>query len=76
MEPINPMESEDYVAETKMNGMRCITVYSPETGFEFFSRRESVTNYLNGNFTDKILVLSGMKISVIFYPFWRKYMYI
>lgn len=63
METINPMESEDYVAETKMNGMRCITVYSPETGFEFFSRRESVTNYLNGNFTDKILFMNKGVIS-------------
>lgn len=58
MEPIKPMESEDYVAEMKMNGMRLLTVYSPETGFEFFTRRESVTNYLNSNYKDKILFMN------------------
>lgn len=56
--PKNPMESEDWVAETKMNGMRIITYYSPETGFEFFTRRESVSNYLNGNITDKLLFIN------------------
>ena len=58
MDPINPMESENYIAETKMNGMRCIVYYSPETGFRFLSRRESVSNYLNGNFTDKVLFIN------------------
>ena len=54
----NPMESEDYVAEMKMNGMRCAVSYSPETGFEFFTRRESVSNYLNGNIKDKVLFIN------------------
>ena len=57
MEPINPLESDDYVAETKLNGMRCISTYSPDTSFEFFSRKESVSNYLNGNFTNKYLFI-------------------
>ena len=57
MEPINPLESDDYIAETKLNGFRCISYYSPETGFEFFSRKENVTNYLNGNFTNKYLFI-------------------
>ena len=57
MKPINPMESENYVAEMKMNGMRCLTCYSPETGFEFFTRRESVSNYLNSNIAEKILFI-------------------
>ena len=56
--PVNPMESEDFVAETKINGMRCIVTYSPETGFEFFTRRESSSNYLNGNITDKLLFIN------------------
>lgn len=55
----NPVESEDYVAETKVNGFRCLATYSPEVGFEFFSRRESVKNYLNGNFTDKYLFINN-----------------
>ena len=54
----NPMESENYVAEMKMNGMRLLTYYSPETGFEFFTRRESVSNYLNSNYKDKILFIN------------------
>ena len=63
MGDINPMESEDYVAENKLNGMRCILTYSPETGFEFFTRRESVSNYLNGNITDKVLLFNKGIIS-------------
>jgi hypothetical protein len=55
--PISPLESDEYVAETKLNGMRCVLVYSPDTGFEFFTRRESVSNYLNGNITDKFLFI-------------------
>ena len=60
---ISPLESKDYVAETKMNGMRCLTYYSPETGFEFFSRKESSSNFLNGNFTDKFLFIEKGIIS-------------
>lgn len=59
----NPVESEDYTVETKMNGFRCVCTYSPEVGFEFFSRNESVTNYLNGNFTDKYLFINKGVIS-------------
>ena len=58
MEPINPMEDENYVAEMKMNGCRILCSYSPETGFEFFTRRESVSNYLNGNIADKVLFIN------------------
>ena len=54
----NPVESEDYTVETKMNGFRAICYYSPEAGFEFFSRNESVSNFLNGNFTDKYLFIN------------------
>ena len=61
--PISPLESKEYVAETKLNGMRCCCVYSPETGFEFFTRRESVSNYLNGNITDKFLFIEKGIIS-------------
>lgn len=56
--PVSPLESKDYVAETKLNGCRCIAVYSPEVGFEFFTRRESSSNYLNGNITDKYLFIN------------------
>ena len=60
---ISPLESKDYVAETKMNGMRCLAVYSPDTGFEFYSRRESSSNFLNGNFTNKFLFIEKGLIS-------------
>ena len=75
MKPINPLESEDYVAEMKLNGMRCICSYSPETGFEFFSRKESVSNYLNGNFTNKYLFINYFLFSIIthiFSPFFHQ----
>lgn len=61
--PVSPLESGDYVAETKMNGMRVIATYSPEIGFEFFSRRESSSNFLNGNFTNKFLFIEKGLIS-------------
>ena len=54
---VSPAESMDYTAEVKVNGFRTLAVYSPETGFEFFSRRENISNYLNGNFTDKFLFI-------------------
>ena len=54
---VSPIESSDYIAETKMNGMRILLYYSPETGFEFFTRRESSGNYLNGNITNKFLFI-------------------
>ena len=54
---VSPLESEDYVAETKLNGCRCLITYSPEVGFEFFSRRESSSNFLNGNLTNKFLFI-------------------
>ena len=60
---VSPLESDDYVAETKMNGMRVICCYSPDTGFEFYSRRESSSNYLNGNFTNKFLFIEKGLIS-------------
>lgn len=63
MKPVSPMESEDYVAEMKCNGMRLLTVYSPESGFEFFTRRESVSNYLNSNYKDKVLFINKGVIS-------------
>ena len=54
---VSPLELDDYVAETKLNGMRVLCSYSPEVGFEFFSRRESSSNFLNGNFTNKFLFI-------------------
>ena len=60
---VSPLESKDYVAETKLNGSRTLVVYSPEVGFEFFSRRESSLNYLNNNLTDKFLFIEKGLIS-------------
>ena len=59
----DPVNSEDYTVENKINGFRCVSSYSPETGFEFFSRNEGVTNFLNGNFTDKFLFINKGLIS-------------
>ena len=60
---VSPLESDDYIAELKLNGMRCCCTYSPETGFEFFTRRESSSNYLNGNISDKFLFIEKGLIS-------------
>ena len=54
---IDPMTSDDYVAEFKENGSRVFIYYSPEVGFKFFSRRESVSTFLNNELTDKILFI-------------------
>ena len=58
-----PTESSAYIAENKVNGFRCVACYSPEKGFEFFSRRESSADFLNGNFTDKFLFINNGLIS-------------
>lgn len=54
---IDPMTSDDFVAEFKENGARVFIYYSPEVGFKFFSRRESVSTFLNNELTDKILLI-------------------
>lgn len=60
---IDPMESPDYVAEFKENGARVVVYYDPWSGFRFFSRRESVYNFLNNDLTDKILLIEKGLIS-------------
>ena len=54
-----PLEMEEYVAEFKCNGCRCLMVFDPEVGFQMFSRKESVTNFLNNDFTNKILFIKN-----------------
>lgn len=55
----SPLESDDFVSEFKLNGCRCITCYSPEEGFRFFSRNETVTNFLNNEFTEKLVFIKN-----------------
>jgi len=55
--PNNPINSVDYIAELKVNDFRCVLTYSPEVGFEAFSRNISIKNFLNGCFTDKLLFI-------------------
>ncbi len=43
---------------TNILAHNCIVSYSPETGFEMFSRNESTSNFLNGNFTNKYLFIN------------------
>jgi ATP-dependent DNA ligase len=61
----DPLTSEHWIAEEKANGFRCIVAYSPEFGFELFSRRESVETFLNGDFTNKTAFI---KNGLIKYP--------
>ena len=56
---IPPIESDDYVAEFKENGMRIVVCYDPlKYGFELFTRKESDITCLNGNITDKTLFIN------------------
>lgn len=56
---IPPIESDDYVAEFKENGMRVLITYDPlKKGFELLTRKESDVTCLNGNITNKVLFIS------------------
>ena len=57
--PVSPLERDDFIAEFKLNGCRCITCYSPEEGFRFFSRNETVTDFLNNEFTEKLVFIKN-----------------
>lgn len=59
---VDPMISPDYVAEFKENGSRIFLYYDPAVGFKMYSRRESVTTFLNNEFTDKMLLISNKGI--------------
>lgn len=56
---VSPLESDNFIAEFKNNGCRCITTYSPEEGFRFFSRNETVTDFLNNEFTNKLVFVKN-----------------
>lgn len=56
---IDPMHDENYVSEFKENGSRVFIYYDPAIGFKMFSRRESVTNFLNNDLTDRILIINN-----------------
>lgn len=51
------IKSENWLAETKIDGLRCITFYSPEYGFEFFSRDISEETFLPNSYTNKIVMI-------------------
>lgn len=50
------MESDNWIAERKLNGCRMLITYHPDEGFGFFSRNISVTDFLPIDYTDKILL--------------------
>ena len=56
---VSPLEMDEYVAEDKLNGFRCTIIYDPQEGFQLFSRKESVADYLNGEFTEKVLFINN-----------------
>jgi ATP-dependent DNA ligase len=56
------MESDDWMAEVKCDGVRMISTYHPSEGFRFFSRNLSVTNFLPVEYTDKIILWPNGKI--------------
>jgi ATP-dependent DNA ligase len=58
----NILESENWIAETKVDGLRCVVTYHPNHGFEFFSRDISELTFLPNNYTDKILLIHNGKV--------------
>ena len=50
------LESEDYFAEEKINGVRAVVTYHPDEGFRVFSRHLSVQDFLPVEYTKKILL--------------------
>jgi len=48
--------SDQHVAEEKLNGIRMLVTYHPQDGFEFYSRNLSVEDYLPVSYTDKIWI--------------------
>ena len=56
---VSPLEMDDFIAEYKLNGCRCITCYSPEEGFRFFSRNETTSDFLNNEFTNKLVFIKN-----------------
>ena len=55
----NMLESDNWLAETKIDGCRVVIFYHPDYGFEFFSRDISELTFLPNNYTDKILMIKN-----------------
>lgn len=53
-------ESDDWIAEPKIDGCRMILIYDSEKNeFHFYSRNNSVTDYLPQDYSDTILVTAN-----------------
>ena len=50
------VKSPRWVAEQKMDGVRCLVSYHPQEGFEFYSRDVSVDTWLPVSYTPKLLL--------------------
>lgn len=53
------INSPRWIAEPKIDGLRCVTCYHPQVGFEFFSREFSIENFLPNCYTNKILLIKN-----------------
>ena len=42
----NIITSDNWIAEHKRNGLRCVVFYHPDFGFQFFSRHNSEVDFL------------------------------
>jgi len=51
------LNSPDYIAEKKEDGVRMLPFYHPDEGFTFFSRNISVVDFQPIEYTDKILLI-------------------
>ncbi len=54
-----PIDSQHWVSELKCDDFRMLISYSPEQGFEFFSRNQVVGTYLFNNFTPNVLLIKN-----------------
>lgn len=52
------LNSEDYCADTKLDGCRCLAYFHPDEGFSFFGRNRSVADFLFVNYSNQVLGLS------------------
>jgi len=68
------MESEDWLCDKKINGVRMIQTYHPDEGFKFFTRNLSVIDWMPSEYTDKVLInhCGELKAGPEFIGEWRQ----
>jgi ATP-dependent DNA ligase len=60
------LDSDEWVADVKWDGLRIVVVYTCENGFELFGRNRSVETFFFTNYTNKVLGLEGRQFNFDF----------